>query len=282
MKSTFVGVLNQSRFVMLGLALVAFVLCMPAKAQVIVLNDNNSVAAVNTASSAGMFDWMVDGTDHLTQQWFWYRIGALGGESGVNTISAPGIVTPDARTLQVTYANPTLSIRVDYLLTGGTPGSGLSQLNESVLVRNLTAAPMDFHFFQYSDFDLSGFAGGDTVALGTNLFGRFNEANQTKGGFSFAETGVTPGANHGQASLFPVILNSLNDGAPTLLSDVAGTGPGDATWAFQWDVTIPASGSFTLSKVKYITVVPEPTTMSLALLGFAFCSLLRRKGDNRA
>jgi hypothetical protein len=224
-----------------------------------------------------MFNWLVDGTDHLSVQWFWYRIGGAGGESGINTISAPGIVTPNARTLELTYANALLSVRVDYLLTGGVAGSGLSQVNESVLVRNLSGAPLDLHFFQYSDFDLNGIAAGDTVALGTDILGKYNEAFQTKGGISFSETGVTPGANRGEAALFPVLLNSLTDGAPTTLSNFAGpAGPGDATWAFQWDVTLPADGSFTFSKVKNITAVPEPSAVALALLGVGFVGVLRR------
>jgi len=255
---------------------------MSANAQVVVLSHNNSSAAIDTGSSAGMFNWFVEGTDHLTQQWFWYRVGGGGGESPINAIGAPAFVMPDARTLNLTYGTSNLSIRVDYLLTGGSAGSGQSQLNESVTVLNLSGAPMDFHFFQYSDFDLNGFAGGDTVTLGKDLLGRFNEAVQSKPGMTFAETGVTPGATHGQAAFFPVILNSLNDGAPTTLSGAIGpVGPGDATWAFEWDVNIPANGSFVLSKVKNISVVPEPATSALALVGLGLFGYLRRKKFNR-
>src|SRR5439155_5679580 len=142
--------------------------------------------------------WSVEGQPQLKQQWFWYRIGNSGPESSINTISAPLFSTPDARTLNTAYYNGAYGVEVDYKLTGFSPGSGLSHIDESITITNGTASQLDFHFFQYSDFDLAGVPGGDTVQLNTNLFGMFKEADQSKGAAFFSETVTTPGANHGE------------------------------------------------------------------------------------
>ena len=81
------------------------------------------------------------------------------------------------------------------------------------LINNLTAAPLDFHFFQYSDFDLGGVAGGQTIQLGKDLSDtRFNEAYQTGPGAILDEsiTVAAPGANHREAGLFNATLVRSN------------------------------------------------------------------------
>ena len=255
-----------------------FVFASPSFAAVITLVDNNSVAQIDPTTPAGMFNWFVDGQDQLTQQWFWYRVGTVNPEQPINTISAPILSLPDPRTLYTTYNNGLFSVEVDYILTGSSPGSGISDIGESIRISNLTGAPLDFHFFQYSDFDLLGTAGGDSVQLGQNLGGKYNEALQVDGSLALTETVVAPGATHGEVALFPVTLNKLNDGSATVLSDNAGPVTGDATWALQWDLTIPAGGTALISKDKYLQIIPEPT--SVTLVGFGLLALLavRRRG----
>src|SRR5882762_3414422 len=132
-KSALFAKMPLLRSVILASAFLSLVL--QTQAQIITLTDQNSVAQVNTASSAGMFNWFVDGQNQLAQQWFWYRVG-LTAEHAINTISAPSITTPDARTLYVTYNNGAYSVEVDYVLTGQTPGSGQVDIRESVRVHN--------------------------------------------------------------------------------------------------------------------------------------------------
>ena len=66
------------------------------------LVNNNSTALIDPNSSAGMFNWTVDGVNQLNQQWFWYRVGN-NPEAPINTISAPSITRPDAKTAYITY-----------------------------------------------------------------------------------------------------------------------------------------------------------------------------------
>ena len=257
------------------------------QAQIQTLTDNNSTALINPNSQGGMFNWTVDGINQLAQQWFWYRVGS-NPEQSINTISAPVITRPDAKTAYIIYNNGAFSVEVDYVLNGQTPGSGQADIRESVRIHNFTGTALDFHFFQYSDFDLNGQTGGDTVALGTDNFGRFNEALQTKGPLTsttLSETDVTPGANHGETAFVGATLGKLNNGVADNLNDNAGpTGPGDVTWALQWDYTgataIPAGGDVLISKQKFLQV-PEPGVFALISLVAVGYALQRRRHSAR-
>lgn len=261
------------------LAAVAFQ-TQPVSGQIITLQDQNSVAQVNVGSSAGMFNWHVDGVNQLAQQWFWYRVGSVGGELPINTLSAPVVVTPDARTLYTTYNNGAFSIEVDYTLTGGLAGSGVADIGESIRINNLTANPLNFHFFQYCDFDLAGTAGGDATLLKFGP-GAFYVAGQNEGAIALEEQVNTPAASHGQAGFFPVVLNLLNDGVATTLNDNPAAGVGDTAYALQWDFLLGGNSSFLISKDKRISLqpIPEPATFALVSLGLMALSLRKRRQD---
>jgi len=256
-------------------------------AQTVNLIDQNSSAQINLgvgpSNGVGMVNWIVDGQNELAQQWFWYRVGPAGPESSISSISAPTIFTPNARTLYTSYNNGAYGVTINYLLTGSALGTGKSDVSESITITNGTAAPLQFHFFQYSDFDLGG-AGGDTVTLGKNLRGLYNEADQTDGIAYLTETVVTPGANHGEAALFNTTLTKLSDGNTDNLSDTVGpVGPGNATWAFQWDLVINPYSSVGISKDKYLQVplVPEPTCLGLLAVGLLGWAAHRRSRQAR-
>jgi hypothetical protein len=269
------------RWLVVGCALAVF---SPAgQAQIVVLNHNNSSASIDTGSSAGMFNWTVDGQNTLAQQWFWFRVG-LNAEAPINALSAPVITTPDVRTLYTSYDNGSYGVRVDYLLTGFSTLSGNSDIAETITIINHTATPLDFHFFQYSDFDLGGPA-GDQVALSVNSnplspsFGLYNTATQVDPFAGLTETVITPGANHGEVANWNTTLGKLNNGVADNLNDATGPfGPGDVTWAFQWDLLVPAGGSLGISKDKalHVNLIPEPTTLTLLAVGAAVL-VIRRK-----
>jgi hypothetical protein len=233
-------------------------------AALLTLIDDNSSADFDTATPSNNYNWFVDGTDLLAQQAFWYRLGPNGPENSVHTLPIGVQGTSDANfdgnpdTLFVRYNGAGFRIETRYTLDGGTPGSGNSDMGEQISIINLTPSPLDFHFFQYADFDLSA---ADAV-----VFTNANTVDQTGGASRLSETIVTPVPSHHEAAFFPVTLNKLNDALPTTLIDNAGVGAGDVTWAFQWDVLIPPSGSFQISKDKNLTrtpPIPEPGTGSL-------------------
>lgn len=69
-------------------------------------------------------------------------------------------------------------------------------------------------------------------------------------------------ASHVQAGTDGSILTSLTDGTATTLNDVA-SATGNANWALQWDLTIPANNTQLLS---HLMTVPEPSSFALLLL----------------
>jgi len=247
----------------------------------VTLQDNNSTALIDPYSQAGMYQWAVDGQNQLSQQWFWYRVDGMTHDQSIDHIAAPTITQPNARTLYASYNNGSYGVEIDYLMTGFSPGvsNQFSDISESISITNNTASALTFHFFQYSDFDLGGVTGNQTIQLGRNLRGLFNEASQTYNGVALTETVVTPGATRGEAGLFNTTLANLNGPTPYDLSNTAGPLTGDATWALQWDFVIPAFSSVGISKDKYLAIqfIPEPSSLAFAGLAIVGGILYRRR-----
>jgi len=234
------------------------------------LTDENSVAQFDTATPANNFNWFVDGNDILAQQAFWYRVGNVAEQSlnllpiGVQGISDSNFDgNPD--TLFVRYNGAGFRVETRYTLDGGAPGSGASDMGEQISITNTLGSPMDFHFFQYADFD--------TGAADSAVFTNTNSVRQFSPGSELNETVVTPVPAHREIAFFPVTLNKLNDGVPTNLSDTPPIGilfgPGDVTWAYQWDVLLQPGQTFQISKDKNLSAgapVPEPAIGSLLSL----------------
>ena len=226
------------------------------------LNDANSTAQFDLGTQAGQFNWVVDQTPQLAQQWFWYRVGDL-PEASFDTIGAPVVIQPIPSFLSATYTMPgSFTAPLSLFLSGGQLGSGTADIAETIRINNISGSPLDFHLFQYVNFDLNGTPQGDTVH-----FLAPNTVEQSEGSTILSETVITPSASHREAALSPQTLLALNDGAATTLNDFDGPlGPDDVTWAFQWDVTIATSGTLIVSKDKQIRI-PEPMTLLLLVLG---------------
>ncbi|MFZ0828695.1 MAG: PEP-CTERM sorting domain-containing protein [Verrucomicrobiia bacterium] len=230
--------------------------------------------SINTSSQQGMYSWTVEGQQQLAQQWFWYRIGSSGGESSIDTISAPVNNLLSGNILQSTYANSTLSASILYSLVGGSPTSGASDLSETISIQNLSGASLSFHFFQYADFNLGNTPNNDSAQL-TDLGRNYGGVIQYNGrGCQVSEnvdTVVSHPANHAQVGNGSTILNSLNNNTPTTFNDNTAT-TGNINWGLEWDVNIAAGGTLIISKdlnMQGVTPgsVPEPSTWAFVLLG---------------
>src|ERR1700691_4415272 len=91
--------------VMVVCVLAAFCASPSATAQV-QLTDQNAVLNIVTNSSAGMNSWTIDGHNVLDQQWFWYRVGNVGGQSSLDTLPST-ITLLDASDLKASYTGST-------------------------------------------------------------------------------------------------------------------------------------------------------------------------------
>ncbi len=258
------------------LAAICLVLTAPVRGDT-VLQDNNSTAYIDTDGGTGMTSWVVDGVDHLSQQWFWYRVGnaaeaplANGGNLIlVGEIASNGDFDVGNEHMVALYrdVDNRFTIQVTFDLNGGLPGNSTSDIAEVITINNLTNSSLDFHFYQYTDLDL----GGDATDLAVVIedADEPHHAMQYDESFVMSETTENPTATHGEVGLYPTTLAELSDGVATTLSDSLGpVGPGDLTWAFEWDIVIPANGTWQLSKDKQIRpFVPEPMTMAGLVLG---------------
>jgi hypothetical protein len=255
------------RAVAVSLLAVLCALAIDARATVgIVLTNGNSVVNIDPFNQMGMNTWYVDGQNQLYQQWFWYRVGS-NAEKSIDSIGAPVIVQNSASQVTSTYTSLAggFSVSIVYNLLGGANGSGQSTVNEAITINNTTASPLNFHFFQYSDYNLGG-VDQDIVQIQAG----FGYALVKSGALSLGEVVTSPSANNGEVAPYNQTLLKLNNPvADNLNGSLGPLGPGDNTFAFQWDFTIGANDSQQISKIKslQVQVVPEPTTSVLALFG---------------
>lgn len=249
------------------------------------LTDENSTAEIDTEDSSGMWDWTVDGTSHLFEQWFYYRIGET---DPTNTpavpISALTIGTEIAtdtngsgsfNNLFVRYLGTGFNIEVNFTLDGAQTGTDASDIAEQISINNTGSGSLEFHFFQYTDFDLSGTSSDDTVEHLNNVHFRQYDPAYVSG-----EVVSIQIPSHWQAGAYPSVLDRITDGYDLL--DAGAPYTGDATFAWQWDANIAAGGTYQISKDKNIhPQISEPSILLLlgsGLVGVsAFARLKKRK-----
>lgn len=259
--------------------LIGAVMSVPVRAAdpppVVTIADRVATASFDLGSAAGMQDWTIAGTDHLSQQWYWIAVDG-GPATSIDQLGLFGFLTADTNLdgvddqLSFRYDNNITQVDATLTLRGSGSGLPTSTLSQLVKIENVSNDPLDISFFQYADLDLGGTA--DDAMVVVNLP---DSITQTDFGPAVMETSVGPNPSHYAASLTgaPLGLPALL-GAGDMLSDIAGpSGPGDLAWAFEWDFTLQPGEVFNISEDNFI--VPEPATGLLAAIGAAV--LIRRK-----
>ncbi len=250
----------------------------PALASPVMLANGNSIATLDPLSQTGMSQWTVDGTNYLQQQWFWFRSGQVSLTS-IDSLTLDLENQVDNSQLQLRYGtSSTFWIDISYELIGGSMGSGTAMINETIKITNNSTSGLNFSFFQYSDFDLS--ANNDSVEITNN-----DTATQKGGELVLTETMSTifPNTFRMEANTAPNTRNSLNTNMNYQLNLTAAAGPGNVTWAFQWDRGLfDVGNSFEITKTKTIVAqttnpIPEPSTFLLFGTGILLTSLARSR-----
>jgi hypothetical protein len=174
-----------------------------------------------------------------------------------------------------------VNVQTTFTLSGGATGSGASDMPISVNVSNVTGAATNISLFEYANFDLNASAAGDQLNIVQNTPAGFIQ--QTKGTTAITEKSTISAFDQWQGGspasvLGPgagsVLSGSLGD-SPALNTQI---GPGDESWAVQWNDTLAATGqigsTFGVSKDEKISGAlpglgaPEPSAIIIAGIGF--------------
>ncbi len=208
--------------------------------------------------------------------------------SSLDTLGTPVVTQANSGSLTISYTGSNgLEATVGYVLTGGATGSNTSDIGETITLQNTTGSPMPLHFYQYSNFQLGGgsvgnslqFSNAETVDQTATVGNMAMTLSET------AESVDVPFPSEWQGGAYPSLLNLLNSGGSVTLNDTPAIGdspigPGDMSWAYQWDKTLAPGGELIISKDKDISVTPTPEPGTLALLGGAgivFLAGVRRR-----
>lgn len=246
--------------------------------------DKNSTAQIDSNAiggiAPGMNRWEVDNLNHLYSQWFWYRTPTDTQEYRINNLpilfenvfNTNSDPRPDTFTANYGKVNE-LEIEVSFKISGGTAGSGRSDIAEQISIMNHGSTALSMSFFQYCDFDLANDILDDYVGVANpNAVVQADLLNN----FVVTETVVTPAPTTREVSTFALTLIKLDNNVIDNLDGNGGpldTPRVDYTWAFQWDIVIPAGSSFQISKDK--NLLPAPS--AAAVLGLGLVGLKRRR-----
>jgi hypothetical protein len=238
------------------------------------LTDGNSSIGLSLSSSAGMTNWLVNGINQVQQQWFWFRVGN-NPEQDISTISAPTITQSIAKQLTVAYDLPgQYGVTVKYDLSGGSN----PQLSEAVTIFNHTGGSLDFHFFQYGHVTLGNSTANQSVLFTSDLTGITSVGQTGPGGQSY-QSAFTVSGSRSEAAFFNSTLTSLTDGSATTLNNNPSIGPGNVTYAVEWDLSINTGAS---KQISILSAIPEPSVFALGSLAMLVLLRITRKGHIKA
>jgi hypothetical protein len=208
-------------------------------------------------------------------QWL-YRLGTSGAFQNFSTLTYDSVNSGLSGTsvLNLFFNGSGFNVAVRYSLLGGTTNA---QVSEQVRVTNTNNSAATFQLIQYNNYDTSNNLGtGDAIQ-------RTNSSSVTQTG-----SGATPAVLQAGSTAIPTFSQIGQEFLPAVtgagfgnLDSAAGANvgqtvsPSDAAYAFQWNTSISAGGTFQVGTDKIVGAVPEPASM--AVLGLGALALIRRR-----
>lgn len=242
------------------------------QSEAVIYTLNSATSVVTFDSGSGLTGWTVNGSQQLASESFYYSLGG-GPLSPITSISSATVTSAPIGppSITATYSSAgNLSVQSTYGLIG-------NQLSDSIKVSNLSGSTQTISLFQFSDFVLGGATGSQSVNMFFNS-GTQAEADQNGGGVHLVDQAQfvgSGGTTEMQASTLGGLFGPFLGEPPYTLDNATLTASGNAVYAFEWDATLTANTSFTISEISTITV-PEPAVLALAGIGVLALTMSRR------
>lgn len=228
----------------------------------------NSIVNIEPNTQAGVYEWLVDGVNHINQNSYWFRIGD-GDITALTALGAPAVVPMLDMMCDVVYSGDLFDVQISYMLMGAAEDSGQSDIAQIVSINNKSGSVLDLHLYEYVNLNLNGKAAGQVGNMDTTS--------------SFTQT---VGTTESMLSLLTIPdLVEVGDAA-TLLGKLNSNGAfvansyyeGDVACVFQWDVLLDDSWMMSQDNALFGgAAVPEPSSL-LALAGMVgLAPLMRRR-----
>ena len=186
--------------------------------------------------------------DYIFEDGWWFRVS---GDTQESFFPAPTTTTCAAAAGTITWAdvNSRGLFSASHALALTSAAANTGELIQTMTITNLSAVnPLTIELFHGADFDVNGTAAGDSGVLTTaNTF--ITISDSTAGTAEYQA--FNPAANAFLARPFAATTDVFGLLADTAVTNFDNTGlPAtnfDFTGAFQWSLSIPASGSASVS-----------------------------------
>ncbi|NUL82772.1 MAG: S8 family serine peptidase [Armatimonadetes bacterium] len=208
-------------------------------------SESSAFGSGNRHNFVGLANFRPSGSvgDQLFQNWWFYRVQGNNREYGIGS----NLIywdQPAPNRMLLVYDEPddegsTRIIRfwLDYNLFKTEGDTAILQIDH--YIENLTGVTRTVHFYNYTDFDLSGTAGGDSAAnIAPGVL------RQTEGSL-FATLTARPHPNFWEIAPFASLRTKLlNTSADTLANATSPSMNFDATLGFQWSYNNIPTGNY--------------------------------------
>ena len=206
------------------------------------------------AVGVAIFENGVDGgfsTELVNQQWYWFSVND-GPVQRLDELSLVSTSPQFANPILLTYGDPANGdpIQVDLSLTLNETSPTMADIATSVVITDLTGAPIDVDFFAYSDFDLNGPLGQLDRATVVSP-AQIDVTGVAGSSVSDLVTGMELPDHYEVGIVGPDgTAFDFQSGTLTDLTDVpavsATAGPANVAHAYQWTRAIGAAGTVIL------------------------------------